>query len=78
MSHNKVSDVLRAQGDLDGALAAYGESLELRQRLAETDPSNAIWQRDLSVSHSNVGDGLRAQGDLDGALAAYRESLGIA
>ncbi|HVX15984.1 MAG TPA: TIR domain-containing protein [Pirellulales bacterium] len=70
-------DVLRAQGDLAGAHAAYRESLTIVRRLVEADLSNAGWQRDLSVSHIKVGDVLRDQGDLAGALAAYRESLTI-
>jgi tetratricopeptide (TPR) repeat protein len=70
-------DVLSAQGDLAGALAAYQESLAVSQRLAESDPSNADWQRDLSVSQSKVGDVLLDQGDLAGALASYRETLAV-
>ncbi len=61
-----------------GALNAYRESLGVRERLAAADPSNAGWQRDLSVSHNKIGDVLLAQGDLQGALNAYRESLGVA
>ncbi len=72
---DRQGDVLRDQGDLAGALAAYRESLELSRGLAEADPSNAGWQRDLSASQDRIGDVLRDQGDLAGALAAYRESL---
>src|SRR5206468_4323871 len=46
--------------------------------LAAADPSNAAWQRDLSVSQNNVGDVLSAQGRLDDALGAYRAGLAIA
>ncbi len=74
---NRQGDVLRDQGDLGGALAAYLESLAVRRRLAEVDPSNAGWQRDLSVSQDRVGNVLRDQGDLGGALAAYLESLAV-
>lgn len=74
---DRRGDVLLAQGDLVGALAAYRESLAIKQRLKENDPSNMGWQRDLSVGHSNVGDVLGNQGDLEGALVAYRESLTI-
>jgi tetratricopeptide (TPR) repeat protein len=73
----RQGNVLRNQGDLAGALAAFRESLQVRRRLAEADPSNAGWQRDLSVSHNNVGNVLRDQGDLAGALAAFRESLQV-
>ena len=47
---NLQGDVRLAQGDLSGALQAYGESLTVRRRLGEADPSNAGWQRDLSYS----------------------------
>ena len=50
---------LRDQGDLAGALAAYREPLQVSRRLAEAHPSNAGWQRDLSVSHNKVDDILR-------------------
>ncbi|HET8799186.1 MAG TPA: tetratricopeptide repeat protein [Thermoanaerobaculia bacterium] len=72
---DRHGNVLRAQGDLAGALAAYRESLTIFQRLSAIDPSNTQWQRDLSVGHIKVGDALQAQRDLAGALAAYRESL---
>ena len=74
---NRQGNILRDQGDLAGALAAYRESLQVSRRLAEADPSNAGWQRDLSVSQDKVGNVLRDQGDLAGALAAYRESLQV-
>ena len=73
----KVGDVQRAQGDLAGALASYGKSLEVRRRLAEADPSNAGWQRDLSVSQERIGNVQRAQGDLAGARASYGKSLEV-
>jgi tetratricopeptide (TPR) repeat protein len=77
VSHDRLGDVLSAQGDLGGALAAYREAFAIAQRLAAADPSNSGWQRDLSVSHERLGIVLSAQGDLGGALAAYREALAI-
>ena len=47
-------------------------------RLAEQDPSNSGWQRDLSVSYEKVGDVLVVQGNLQEALDAYQQSLKIA
>jgi len=47
------------------------------ERLAAADPSNAGWQRDLSVSQEKIGNVLLAQGDLAGALEAYRKSMGV-
>ena len=39
-----------AQGDLAGALAAFQASIVIDSALAERDPSNAGWQRDVAVS----------------------------
>ena len=74
---NKVGDVQIAQGDLAGALKSYRDSLAIIDRLAKSDPGNAGWQRELSVSLNKVGDGQTAQGDLAGALNSYRDSLAI-
>ena len=70
-----IGDIRMAQGDLSGALEAYGRSLELSQRLAELEPSNADWQSSLSVSLLKNGDVCIAQGDLSGAHEAYCQSL---
>jgi hypothetical protein len=47
------------------------------ERLAQADPGNAEWQRDLSVSYDRIGDVLVAQGDRAGALKSYRDGLAI-
>ena len=73
VSYNFVGNVQMAQGDLDGALKSYRESLATAERLAKSDPSNAFWQRDLSVA----GEVQAEQGDLAGALKSYREGLAI-
>ncbi len=72
-----VGDVQVAQGDLAGALKSYRDSLAIMERLAKSDPGNAGWQRDLSVSFDKVGNVQVAQGDLAGALKSYRDSLAI-
>ncbi len=77
VSHNKIGDVLRAQGNLSDALTAYQASLAIRERLAQDDPGNAGWQHDLSVSHDRIGDVLGAHGNLSDALTAYQTSLVI-
>ena len=77
VSHNKIGDVQRAQGDLAAALTSYQASLAIADRLAKADPGNAGWQRDLSVSHEKIGDVQRAQGNLPAALTSYQASLAI-
>jgi tetratricopeptide (TPR) repeat protein len=78
VSHNKIGDVLVAQGDGPAALRAYQEGLAIAEALAKRDPANTAWQRDLSVSHDRIGDVLVAQGDGPAALRAYQEGLAIA
>jgi hypothetical protein len=57
--YKKVGDVLHAQGDLDRAFVAYQNSLAISQRLAAADPSNADWQRDVTVSQIKIGKNSR-------------------
>ncbi len=72
-----LGDVLQAQGKLAEAQAAFAEDLRISRVLAELDPGNAGWQRDLAVAHSRVGDVLLAQGKLAEAQAAFGEYLRI-
>jgi tetratricopeptide (TPR) repeat protein len=69
--------IKQQRGDLSGALKSYSDSLATIERLANSDPGNAEWQRDLSVSYDRVGDVQKAQGDLSGALKSYSDSLAI-
>lgn len=61
---NAVGDVRQTQGDLRGALVSYGASLAAIESLAKSNPANAGWQRDLSVTLNRLGDVQLAQGDL--------------
>ena len=63
---------------MPAALKSYRDGLAIIERLAQSDPGNAGWQRDLSVSYNDVGDVQVAQGDLTGALKSYRDGLAIA
>ncbi len=72
------SDYYLTRGETSAALEACRKGQETAERLAKADPSNAGWQRDLSVGYEKVGDVLAAQGALAEALSAYRDSLAIA
>ena len=74
---NLQGDVLREQGDLAGAQAAYGKSLEVIRRLAGADPSNAGWQRDLSVSLTKMAQFHERRRERAEALRFAEESLTI-
>ena len=75
---DEVGNVRRAQGDLGQAQASYQASLDIVERLAQADASNAGLQRGLSVSHERIGDVHERLGDTARAIAAYETSLAIA
>jgi tetratricopeptide (TPR) repeat protein len=58
-------------------LPLYQRGLAIADRLAKSDPGNAGWQRDLSISQEKIGDVLGAQGNLPAALDSYKASLAI-
>ena len=49
-----IGDIQQAQGDLDAALISYQASLDMRQALAQHDPSNARWQVNLASSYAKI------------------------
>ena len=60
------------------ALKRYRDCLGIVEKLAKDDPSNAQWQRELSVSYAKIADVLTKQKDFSGALQNYRASVAIA
>ena len=54
-SHIKIGDALRHQGKLQEALTSYQEALALAKGLAQSDPTNNEWQRDVAVNLREVG-----------------------
>ena len=55
VSHDRIGDVLVAQGDGPGALAASQAGLAIREGLAKRDPANTQWQVDVAVSCAKLG-----------------------
>ena len=72
-----MGDIAQQRGNLGAAGATYHEAETIADRLAKSDPGNAGWQRDLSVSYNKVGDVQVAQGNLPAALASYQAGLAI-
>jgi tetratricopeptide (TPR) repeat protein len=79
-----VGRLLKAGGDLAGAVAAERECVDIVRRLAAEDPDNARWRNLfwsigilLGITLMDQGDVLHGQGDLAGALSAYREGLAL-
>ena len=78
LGYSRYGNVLVKQGNLTEALVNYQTALDIRKHLAQSDPENASWQRDLSVSHEKIGDVLVEQGNLTEALVNYQTQLDIA
>jgi tetratricopeptide (TPR) repeat protein len=75
---DETATSLLAIGDTAGALAAAEQARQIMADLLASNPGNAGWQDDLSVSYNKVGDVQLAQGDLAGALKSYRDGFAIA
>ena len=73
-----LEDALTNEGRLGPRRRLLEATIVAGKRLAASDPSNAVWQRDLSVSQTRIGDVLLDQGDLAEARKAYWESLAVA
>ena len=56
----------------------YQASLAIRQTLSASDPTNTVWQRDLSISYEKIADILQVDGDLAGALQHYQLNFNTA
>ena len=69
-----LGDVLEAQGKLAEAQAAFGEYLRISRRLAEQDPTNACWQRELAVACLRMARLRRRLGSPVAALPLYEEA----
>jgi hypothetical protein len=72
-----AADAPKHQGNLPEALKSFRDGLAIADRLAKSDPGNALWQHDLSVSYEKIGDVLADQGNLAEALKSYRDGLSI-
>ena len=75
---NMFVDTYMAAGDVNGALNAAQQSLDISRKLAAAAPDDTGAERDLAISLERLGDVKIQAGDADGALAAYQERLASA
>jgi tetratricopeptide (TPR) repeat protein/tRNA A-37 threonylcarbamoyl transferase component Bud32 len=72
--HDRVGDVLFAQGNAAAALDEYRAAATVRAAL----PARDDVQRDLVAGHQRIGAVVFARGDVAAALAEYRAALALA
>ena len=77
MSYESLGGALVAQHNLSEALQSYRTGLDIRERLAKTDPSNAGWQRDLAVTHMKVAAAYQKENQPLEAREAFNVARGI-
>jgi tetratricopeptide (TPR) repeat protein len=76
--HTMLGDVHAARAARDAAMQAYVEAQREVSGLLESEPDNAGFKRDLSVTCDRIGDMHVEKGEFDAALESYRRSLEIA
>jgi len=77
ISYEKLGNVQLQSGQVTEALRSYEQDLEIRQKLAAADPSDAQAQRDLSVSYNKLGNVQLQSGQVTEALRSYEQFLEI-
>ncbi|MDQ3621936.1 MAG: hypothetical protein M3463_05520, partial [Verrucomicrobiota bacterium] len=55
----------------------HEQALVIRERLARSDPRNAAWQQNLSISYHQLGELAQAENDLKAARAAHEKALAL-
>ncbi len=73
----RLGDLATAQGQLPAAERHFAAALAIRKRLADQDPANSDWQRDLSYSLTLLAELAEKQGDRPKALKLAEASLSI-
>ena len=71
----QTGDTLKARGKLEQAITKYQQGIAVFKQLAESDPSNANWQRDLSVSYEKLAGVYQKQDKIAEAIGQYKKSL---
>jgi hypothetical protein len=72
-----LGEALSGQGDANGALAPFEESLETRRKLALDAPDNVLWQRELSSGYDQVGQTRLTLNRNAAALEAFQAGLAV-
>jgi tetratricopeptide (TPR) repeat protein len=68
---------LQEQGKFAEALEAYRPSLEISDRLAQSDPNNANLQDELAAAYSRLANAQGFGGDWTAAVASLQAALAI-
>jgi tetratricopeptide (TPR) repeat protein len=76
-SYSRIGDVQVTQGNLPAAMTMYQKSLATAQQLANAEPDEGRWQRDLSLYYNKIGEVEKARHAFPDALKSYQTSLDV-
>jgi len=76
-SADTLGDLARDHGLTAEATGLYRQGLDITKRLAEVEPENTGFQRDLSISYDRLGYLAQCAGHADEATGLYQQGLDI-
>jgi eukaryotic-like serine/threonine-protein kinase len=74
---DEFATTYQTAGDIGRARTAATTALSMGRGLADRDPDNPVWQRDVSVTLNRLGSIALGSSELTEALKADQEALGI-
>ena len=74
ISFDKLGNVQLQSGQVTEALRSYEKGLEISQKLAAADPTDAQAQRGLGVSYYNLGEAERAGKRFEKAIGWFEKA----
>lgn len=75
--HTKIGDSLRAQGQIDAAMAELRNALVIGERLIALDPTRLAWRRELAQINTVLGHCSSDVGELVDARRHYGDAFAI-
>jgi tetratricopeptide (TPR) repeat protein len=78
LAHEKVGTVLKAQRKLSEALDAYRQNLAVRKQIADRNPQNERFRRDVAKAYVLFGASLKSQEDYAAAIENYDQAIRLA
>lgn len=76
VSYDKIADILRSKGDLDGALELFQKNQKIVAQLVR-EQNTTEDRRNLGDSYDKIANILQSKGDLGGALKLHQKGMEI-
>ncbi len=73
----QLAEIAAGRGRISEAVRLYQQAVAIDEHLAQVDPANTEFQRNLSVSYDKLANLARAAGDTPEAARLYQQALAI-